>query len=435
MSSSRGRGVSRRGFLTVAVSAIVAGVVAGVGAYYAGTLAAPVKEVTKTLEQTVRETVTRTVTTTLAPGEPVTTTVTATVPVTTTVTKTETLTTTVTETAPAIPPLIDQPMDKIVEGARKEGKLLIYGSMPEAVYKPLIDYFKTKYPFLEVEHFRATSTKLTEKFMAEASAGIFNPDVITLSEISLMMMLARKGLLQPWHHPELEKFWAPAQNPLGYYCSPALEYFTVIQYNKRLVRDEEAPTSYMDLLDPKWYGKIGWVDPRASPVAFMQYYGIRTTIGLDWHKAFAKQKPKLYPSAVPLSAAVAAGELPIGLAESMTGYIRQIIEAAPVSLNVPKEGVIIGYHLAALPIKVPHPNAAKLWIDFLLREETHRWIEENFPLMSLREGIGLTKKIVVNPPIKSYTELNIWPINWEYTADVKVRESLYKEFEEIYLGA
>ncbi len=89
--SSR-RGVTRRGFLTVAVSAIVAGVVAGVGSYYAGSLAAPVKEVTTTLERTVRETVT----TTLAPGVPVTTTVTTTVtsPITTTVTQKETITVT-----------------------------------------------------------------------------------------------------------------------------------------------------------------------------------------------------------------------------------------------------------------------------------------------------------------------------------------------------
>jgi branched-chain amino acid transport system substrate-binding protein len=95
-----GRGVTRRGFLTVAVSAIVAGVVAGVGAYYAGTLSAPVKEVTKTL--TERETVTRTVTTTLAPGAPLTTTVTTTItqpPTTTTVTATTTATTTTTVTA------------------------------------------------------------------------------------------------------------------------------------------------------------------------------------------------------------------------------------------------------------------------------------------------------------------------------------------------
>jgi len=442
--SSSSRGVTRRGFLTVAVSAIVAGVVAGVGAYYAGTLAAPVKEVTKTLEQTVRETVTRTVTTTLAPGAPVTTTVTTTVPVTTTVTappttttvtKTETLTTTVTGTAPAIPPLIDQPMDKIIEGARKEGKLLLYNGTPEASLKVLIDYFKTKYPFLEVEHYRATSVKLAEKFMAEASAGIFNADVIGLSEVSLMLMLARKGLLRPWYHPEVEKFWAPAQSPQGYYCTIGLEYYTQIHYNKRLVSDKEAPTSYMDLLDPKWAGKIGWVDPRASPASFLQYYGIRTTLGLDWHRAFAKQKPKLYTSMVPLTAAVVAGEVAIGLSESFLGYQRQVLEGAPVGLNIPKEGVIAGYHVEALPVKVPHPNAAKLWIDFLLREETHRWMEENFGWVSLREGIGLNKKLVVNPPIKSYAELNIWPVNWEYIADEKVRDSLYKEFESIYLGA
>ena len=87
--ASSKKGVTRRGFLTVAVSAIVAGVVAGVGSYYAGSSAAPVKEVTTTLERTVRETVT----TTLAPGAPVTTTVTTTItppPVTTTVTRTVT---------------------------------------------------------------------------------------------------------------------------------------------------------------------------------------------------------------------------------------------------------------------------------------------------------------------------------------------------------
>jgi len=91
--TSSGGGVTRRGFLTVAVSAIVAGVVAGVGAYYAGTLAAPVKEVVKEVTRTV------TSTTTLAPGAPVTTTIT----ITPTTTVTKTLTTTVTATTPTTP--------------------------------------------------------------------------------------------------------------------------------------------------------------------------------------------------------------------------------------------------------------------------------------------------------------------------------------------
>jgi branched-chain amino acid transport system substrate-binding protein len=100
------RGVTRRGFLTVAVSAIVAGVVAGVGAYYAGTLSAPVKEVVKEVTKTV------TSTTTLAPGAPYTTTVTVTAPP-TTLTKTETITVTATPT-PAKPTL--PPKDKFVVG-------------------------------------------------------------------------------------------------------------------------------------------------------------------------------------------------------------------------------------------------------------------------------------------------------------------------------
>ena len=93
MSSSSSRGVTRRGFLTVAVSAIVAGVIAGVGAYYAGTLAAPVKEVVKEVTKTV------TTTTTLAPGAPTTITVT---PPPTTITKTVTTTVTVTPTRKSI---------------------------------------------------------------------------------------------------------------------------------------------------------------------------------------------------------------------------------------------------------------------------------------------------------------------------------------------
>ena len=99
---SSSRGVTRRGFLTVAVSAIVAGVVAGVGAYYAGTLAAPVKEVVKEVTKTV------TSTTTLAPGPPITTTVTVTAPP-TTVTKTVTTTVTATPTRKEIRIGIDNP--------------------------------------------------------------------------------------------------------------------------------------------------------------------------------------------------------------------------------------------------------------------------------------------------------------------------------------
>jgi TRAP-type uncharacterized transport system substrate-binding protein len=163
--TSSGRGVTRRGFLTVAVSAIVAGVVAGVGAYYAGTLSAPVKEVVKEVTKTV------TSTTTLAPGAPATTTITLTP--TTTVTKTVTTTVTATATTPT----------------RKELRIGIgtTGSMAYVVGSLLADTIRDVFPTFGVSSYPIGGTSANTKEFIKG-----NLEVTYSSASDLKLLYARE---------------------------------------------------------------------------------------------------------------------------------------------------------------------------------------------------------------------------------------------------
>jgi len=432
------KGVTRRGFLTVAVSAVVA----GVGAYYAGTLSAPVKEVTKSLTETVRETLTktetltRTVTTTLAPGAPVTTTVTTTItqpPTTTTVTKTATATTTVTTTVtkPLIPERTPEEQQKLIEAAKKEGKVTLYTDIPVSPIDAMAKLFTEKYG-IPVDYWRGTSGKVAERFITEAEAGRWETDFVDGTLPTYCYMFKQRGLLQPYFSPELKYYPPYAYDPEGYYAGGyANIYLVVIGFNKNLVSDAEAPKSWTDLLDPKWKGKIGHAPPEVGGGHLAVYDYLRTKLGIDYLKKLAEQKIVKYTSGAVIAERLAAGEILVGITSITDFWGPAVLEGAPIKCSVPEETVATLF-TAGIPKKVPHPNAAKLWMDHLLSLEGVTTLVNARGYIVLREGAPLPPKMeeISIPRIRSIKDVKIYPT--DYIAAEAKMEEYGKEYKAIF---
>jgi iron(III) transport system substrate-binding protein len=137
---------------------------------------------------------------------------------------------------------------KLIEAAKKEGKVVWYTSTSVTESKPLLDDFEKLYPFVKGEIFRASGEKTLNRIMTESRAGRWDFDVVTISEVDALM---DAKLLSPYKSPEAKNFISEFKDPDGYWTADYVNYMTV-GYNPKLVSDKDAPKSWEDLLDSKW---------------------------------------------------------------------------------------------------------------------------------------------------------------------------------------
>jgi len=155
----------------------------------------------------------------------------------------------------------------LLEGAKKEGKISWYTTLiVDQVVRPVKEAFEKEYPFLQVEFFRGNAERLVQKMFAEYQAKRYDVDIIdgTVSPT----MVHRANLLQRFYSPVLADYPAELKDPQGYWGSTNL-YFFATGYNTRMVKPNEVPKTYEDLLNPRWKGQMMWSTSRGSGAPIM----------------------------------------------------------------------------------------------------------------------------------------------------------------------
>jgi iron(III) transport system substrate-binding protein len=264
----------------------------------------------------------------------------------------------------------DKAVASLIEGAKKEGKVMVYGasSLTEAV--PVIKKFEQKYPFLKVEYQQALGETNANRIMTEAMAGRYQADVYT-GKLRAALLLRSKGLLDKYLSPERRFFREGLIDPEGYRAPIYLSIF-IIAYNTRLVRPQEVPKNYDDLLDPKWKGQVG-----LNRYEYDWFTGVLEVMGKDKGTAYmeklAKQDPVLRDTGSLSAQLLAAGEFPLG-----TMYVhsaaRMKKQGAPVEWA--KFEFPAPTNLTSMSIlgKAPHPNAARLFYDHFLSQDVQEML-------------------------------------------------------------
>ena len=142
------------------------------------------------------------------------------------------------------------------EGAKKEGKLLWYSTLiVNQALRPIKEAFEKRYPFVQIEYYRADSDQLAQKMIAEYQAKRFDVDV--LDGTSTIVLIKKAGYLQRFFSPQLNDYPANLKGADGYWAVPNV-YFMTLGYNTKLVKPNEVPGSLNDLLNPRWKGKMIW---------------------------------------------------------------------------------------------------------------------------------------------------------------------------------
>ena len=263
-------------------------------------------------------------------------------------------------------PLLGGAQSQLIEKARAEGELMLYGTTQIVQMQIMIKHFEKKYPFLKVKYYRAGGEKIAQRIVAEARAGRHLADVHQVSGAETLM-LTKMGFLGRYESKE-RKYIRDIYKDKDSYWTGVYANLELIGYNKSLVAPKEAPRSHRDLLDPKWKGKIG-MDQTDVEWYITQLHLLGESKGREFMKSFAKQDVQLRRGHTLLAQLLAAGEFQLLMTlRDNTAYMLMKNEA-PIDWVAIEPVIPNPANAVSIAKKPPHPNAARLWIDFVLSKE------------------------------------------------------------------
>ncbi|GAB3445264.1 ABC transporter substrate-binding protein [Massilia solisilvae] len=325
---------------------------------------------------------------------------------------------------------------KIIDGAKKEGKLVIYGATDSKAAQPLIKDFNALYPGIVVEYNDMNSTEVYNRFISESAAGGATADVLWSSAMDLQLKLAAEGYAMAYKSVEAPKIpgWAVWKDmAYGTTFEPA-----AIVYNKRLVTGAEVPQTHADfaklIATDKFRDKVTTYDIEKSGVGFM----FMTQDSHDFaqfpalENAFGTAKVRVQSSTGTMLERISSGENLIGY--NVLGSYALVRAKTDPSLGVvlPKDYTLILSRVQFINKNAKNANAAKLWMDYMLSARGQTVIANDAKLYAIRAHVkGETTSAEL---IREIGEKNIKPLPvneslLQYLAPAK-RMAFLKQWKE-----
>ncbi len=264
----------------------------------------------------------------------------------------------------------------LIEAARKEGKLLYYTSIDLPLAERIAKSFEAKYPGIAVRVERSGAERIFQRIGQEQASRIYSCDVAQTSDAAHFIVWKRDGWLAPFVPEDVAKHYpAEHKDPDGMFASFRVS-LGPIGYNTSLVKPEDVPKSFADLLDPKWFGKIVKAHPAYSGTIMTATFQLVREFGWGFFEKLAKQKVMQVQSATDPSKKLALGERAVS-ADGGEYNLIQIKEAGgPIDIVYPPEGVPIIVGPNAVFKNAPNPNAARLFQCYCFTAECQQLISD-----------------------------------------------------------
>lgn len=252
----------------------------------------------------------------------------------------------------------------LVEGARKEGELMVYHSTQTEDLRPVFDAFTAKYG-IKVRDWRSSSENVVQRVIRETRAGRHEVDLIENNSPEMEALRREKMLrrMDSVHFADMVPGTLPAHQE---YATSTMDVF-VVAYNTDKVKREELPKSYQDLLDARWKGRLGieaedqaWFGTLLNTLG--QEKGTKLFSDIIGTNGMSVRKGHTL-----LANLVASGEIPMGL--TVYNYKPPQLKAkgGPIDWFV-LSPAIAQLHAVAVHNRAPHPHAAALLFEFFLNE-------------------------------------------------------------------
>jgi iron(III) transport system substrate-binding protein len=263
-----------------------------------------------------------------------------------------------------------------VAQAEQEGQLVFYCHENEAGTAGIMQGFNNDFPKIKTSYVRAQTGALYSKILAERQAGRFDVDVIQLSDVAPAFDFQKKGGYEHYVSPESGAYKkGNLSEPNGYFFWTGVDP-AGIAYNVEKVTASEAPKGWKDILDPRWKGKIS-CKISASGLQFVQWYMLRKLYGADFWKEFAKLQPHAFDSRVQLFDRLSKGDDAITAIGEYPAYILFKSRGAKVEFVAPSDGLVATPLVVGSVNKAPHPEAAKLFVDWAMSKRGQAWYQTN----------------------------------------------------------
>lgn len=264
-------------------------------------------------------------------------------------------------------------LDQLYQAAKHEGAVVFWGPTDPDQIGPVVAAFRRQFPGITVTHFEIQPPEYTQRLIAEAQAGrIPDADIIELGPREIVALKSR-GLLHAYSNWG-KVFGIQADQIYGdgvgvtFYDLPH-----IVAANTNLIRREEFPKTWDDLLDPKWKGKI-IIERRLQNVG-----GLGIPMGDEWLKKFAlglkNQQPIFVQGGTPAFNQLLSGQAPVAIGP----YLHHVLQAKkrkqPADL-IPLSPMLVSPRPTGVLSKARHPNAGQLLAGWLSSPPAQKLLEE-----------------------------------------------------------
>lgn len=287
-------------------------------------------------------------------------------------------------------------------GAQREGKIVWYTVVASSTAQRVAKLFEAAHPGIKVEVHRSGSERVFQRLMQEAQAGIKNADVMDTADIGHIVVLKRRGMLAKYAPAGSDRFPEAFRDPDG------------IAYAWRA----------LDLLDPKWRGKLVTAHPGYAGSVLTQVYALSKLYGWGYFQQLAQQKPMLVQSVHDPFQVVSSGERAVGVNAAEYFVYAQRKKGNPVAIVYPQDGVPLILVPTAVLATAPRPNAARLFTDFVFSKPVQQFLVSE-------EGLYVPHPEVTYPADKpKLSELKVLPVDAEDLE--RKNEEIKKRFVELF---
>src|SRR6202163_1089315 len=262
----------------------------------------------------------------------------------------------------------------LIEAAKKEGQVNYYTSTDLSVAEKLAKAFEAKYSGIAVRVERTGAERVFQRIGQEYSSNIHAVDVVNSSDAAHFIVWKRDGILLPYVPEDVGKFYPEEHKDADGQFASWRVWLSIIAYNTNLVKAEEAPKSFADLIDPKWRGKIVKAHPGYSCTIMTATFQMQRDLGWGYFEKLAEQNIMQVQSSADPPKRLALGERAV-MADGNEYNIFEIAEkGGPVAPVYATEGSPLIVGPTGMFKAAPNPNAARLFCNYSYTPECQQLI-------------------------------------------------------------
>lgn len=296
-----------------------------------------------------------------------------------------------------------------LEAAKKEGKVVIYGTVVPQIMGVIQKGFEAKYG-IKTDYWRADATKVIDRALTEWRAGRPGYDVVTGTRGGLVL-LKQENVFAKYIPAASESFPAKFRDKDGHLTAWRVTSVGLL-YNTERVKSAEIPRSLDDLLDAKWQGKIAMPDPSRHSSTAQFLWNLEKLKGekwLDFVKALARQKPHMTDSFAPIPSTIIREETLLGIT-----YLQYVVQQKGPIGYAPMDKYLTDPTDIGLSAKAANPNAGKMFMEYICSPEGQKKVAETgefvlspaiYPALKEAEKVAANMVFMDNPSVEQLRKL------------------------------